>query len=103
MKRSFYRLLSVGALLLPAACETKPKVTLPQKDYSNVPPLFRTHSLEVDPRLEKYPVAEAIPEKPGFVRSPYTGQVVNTKAVKPGGLAKDPSITDEPHYFRTPP
>jgi hypothetical protein len=51
-----------------------------------------------------WPTAEAIASRPGMVKSPYTGEVVDVAGLRPGSLASDPTApaTGEKKYFRVP-
>jgi hypothetical protein len=49
------------------------------------------------------PFAEAVPGKPGFVRSPFDGKVIDVRGIPAGTLVADPNHpADEKHYFRVP-
>ncbi|WP_424314561.1 hypothetical protein [Haloferula sp.] len=48
------------------------------------------------------PVAEAVPDKAGFVISPYNGKWIDVTGVKPGTLMADPHFTEEKKFFRVP-
>ena len=50
----------------------------------------------------KIPVAEPVPDKPGFVISPYNGKWIDVTGVKPGTLMADPHFTEEKKFFRVP-
>lgn len=39
---------------------------------------------------QDYPVAKAIPGKPGFVLSPYTNKIIDVREMPPGTLVRDP-------------
>jgi hypothetical protein len=49
-----------------------------------------------------YPVAVAIPGKPGFVFNPYTNGVVDVRDIPSKALVKDPQDPDKSHIFRLP-
>ncbi|MCH7228209.1 hypothetical protein [Haloferula sp. A504] len=49
------------------------------------------------------PVAKAVPNKPGFVISPYNGKWIDVTGVPPGELMLDPHFpAGEKKYFRVP-
>jgi len=49
------------------------------------------------------PVAMPVPDKPGFVVSPYSGKWVDVTEAKPGEIVADPHAAgDEPKVFRVP-
>lgn len=101
MNKNWILLLCV---MIPG-CETRkePPVTpVPPTNHPEIPRLFRNRSQPVDPRFEKYPLAEAVPGKPGFVLSPYTGRAVDVTAIRSGGMAEDPSVPWAKRYFRVP-
>lgn len=50
----------------------------------------------------KIPVAEPVPDKPGFVISPHNGKWIDVTGVKPGTLMADPHFTEEKKFFRVP-
>lgn len=50
-----------------------------------------------------YPVAVAVPGKPGFVFSPYNNGIVDVRAIPSGTLVSDPGFpAEEKKYFRVP-
>lgn len=51
-----------------------------------------------------FPVAEAVPGKPGFVLSPISGKIIDVNGIPPGTLVRDPMISSEQGgIFRLPP
>ena len=50
----------------------------------------------------EYPVAIAVPGKPGLVFNPHTNGIVDVRGVNPGTLVKDPQDPDQSHMFRVP-
>ena len=49
------------------------------------------------------PVAEPVPDKPGFVISPYNGKWIDVAGIKPGEVMADPFYpAEEKKYFRVP-
>ena len=50
----------------------------------------------------KIPVAVAVPDKPGFVISPYNGKWIDVTGVKAGTVMADPHFTEEKKFFRVP-
>lgn len=49
------------------------------------------------------PVAKAVPDKPGFVISPYNGKWIDVTGVAPGELMLDPHFpAGEKKHFRVP-
>jgi hypothetical protein len=50
----------------------------------------------------KFPIAVAIPGKPGFYFNPFTGAQVDLRAIPPGTLVRDPKDPDPAHKFRVP-
>ena len=50
-----------------------------------------------------YPIAAPVPDKEGFVFSPYSGQVIDVRDLPSGTLVMDPqSSPEEKKYFRVP-
>jgi hypothetical protein len=51
----------------------------------------------------KYPVAQAVPGKAGFVFSPYSNKVIDVRDIPAGTLVRDPTYTgEEKGYLRVP-
>lgn len=51
----------------------------------------------------KYPVAQAVPGRPGFVFSPYNNKVIEVSGIASGTLVTDPHFpAAEKKYFRVP-
>ncbi|MEM9238205.1 MAG: hypothetical protein AAGB14_15645, partial [Verrucomicrobiota bacterium] len=50
----------------------------------------------------KIPVAEPVPDKPGFVISPYNGKWIDVTGVEAGTLMEDPHSKEEKKFFRVP-
>jgi hypothetical protein len=49
------------------------------------------------------PVARPVPDKPGFVVSPYNGKWIDVTGIEPGSLVADPHARpEEKKYFRVP-
>ena len=55
-----------------------------------------------EPEVPEIPVAAPVPDKPGFVISPYNGKWIDVTGVKPGTLMADPHFTEEKKFFRVP-
>lgn len=52
---------------------------------------------------KKIPVAEPLPDKPGFVKSPFSGQIIDVQGIPGGTLVADPMFPmEEKKYFRVP-
>jgi hypothetical protein len=52
---------------------------------------------------KKPPVAEPIPDKPGFVKSPFSGQIIDARGIPAGTLVADPMFpAEEKKHFRVP-
>ena len=64
-----------------------------------IPPPVEGGGEEETPEI---PVAEPVPDKPGFVISPYNGKWIDVTGVKPGTLMADPHFTEEKKFFRVP-
>ena len=57
----------------------------------------------VEPVNGGAPVAKPVPDKPGFVISPYNGKWIDVTGVAPGELMLDPHFpAEEKKYFRVP-
>ena len=55
------------------------------------------------PAKEAYPVAQALPGKPGFVLSPYNNKIIDVRDLPSGTLVSDPTQPPENRaYFRVP-
>jgi hypothetical protein len=63
------------------------------------PPATEGNGEEEAPAI---PVAEAVPDKPGFVISPYNGKWIDVTGVKAGTVVADPHFTEEKKFFRVP-
>lgn len=57
---------------------------------------------KVEPVKPAVPVAKPVPNKPGFVISPYNGKWIDVTGVAPGELMLDPHFPAEKKYFRVP-
>lgn len=56
-----------------------------------------------EPVKPAVPVAKPVPDKPGFVISPYNGKWIDVTGVAPGELMLDPHFpAEEKKYFRVP-
>ena len=52
---------------------------------------------------KKIPVAEPLPDKPGFVKSPFNGQIIDVQGIPGGTIVADPMFpAAEKKYFRVP-
>lgn len=52
---------------------------------------------------KKPPVAEPVADKPGFVKSPFSGQIIDVRGIPAGTLVADPMYpTEEKKHFRVP-
>lgn len=52
---------------------------------------------------KKPPVAEPVPDKPGFVKSPFSGQIIDVRGIPAGNLVADPMFpAEEKKHFRVP-
>lgn len=52
---------------------------------------------------KKPPVAEPVAEQPGFVKSPYSGKIIDVRGIPAGRLVADPMFpAEEKKYFRVP-
>lgn len=59
--------------------------------------------LPTDPVTPAIPVAQPVPDKPGFVISPHNGKWIDVTGVAPGELMLDPHFpAEEKKYFRVP-
>ncbi|MGC4017605.1 MAG: hypothetical protein QM755_24280 [Luteolibacter sp.] len=67
-----------------------------------MPRLFRNRSVQAVSFAAQYPEATPVRCCPCLVRSPYTGELVRVKSVKPGYLAQDPTVDCAIRYFRVP-
>lgn len=65
----------------------------------------KTKKSERPPQGEKKPpLAEAVPDQPGMVKSPFTGELVDVSGLPPGALARDPALPEgDKRVFRVPP
>jgi hypothetical protein len=51
----------------------------------------------------KPPVAEPVADKPGFVKSPFSGKIIDVRGIPAGTLVADPMYpTEEKKHFRVP-
>ncbi|MFD0894082.1 hypothetical protein KBB96_02930 [Luteolibacter ambystomatis] len=92
-------LLPLALLCALPSCAPKGEIVLVP---DNVPRLFRNRSVQAVSFAGQYPEATPIRCCPCLVRSPYTGKVVRVKSVKPGYIAKDPTVKCAVRYFRVP-
>ncbi|MCW1924862.1 hypothetical protein OKA05_20030 [Luteolibacter arcticus] len=52
---------------------------------------------------KKPPIAEPIPDKPGYVKSPFSGAIIDVKGIPGGTLVADPMFpSDQKKHFRIP-
>ena len=52
---------------------------------------------------KKPPVAEPVADKPGFVKSPFSGSIIDVRGIPGGRMVADPMFpASEKKYFRTP-
>ena len=52
---------------------------------------------------KKPPVAEPVADKPGFVTSPFSGQIIDVRGIPAGTLVADPTFpAEEKKHFRVP-
>jgi hypothetical protein len=52
---------------------------------------------------KKPPVAEPVADKPGFVKSPFSGKIIDVRGIPAGTLVADPMYpTEEKKHFRVP-
>jgi hypothetical protein len=76
---------------------------LPKPDVDQFKPKPDEEKPKPKPKEEarKYPVAVAVPEKPGFVYSPYNNRVLDVKEVPSGTLVGDPQYppTEKKHFY----
>lgn len=60
-------------------------------------------AVPADPVKPAVPVAKPVPDKLGFVISPYNGKWIDVRGVAPGELMLDPHFpVEEKKYFRVP-
>ncbi|MEO7340590.1 MAG: hypothetical protein ABI073_06910 [Luteolibacter sp.] len=65
-------------------------------------PRPRPPEVKKDPPVQ-YPIAVVLDGRPGFVTSPYNGQVIDLRDIPPGTLVQDPSFPAvDKKYFRVP-
>lgn len=98
--------MAAGGILLLGACERKAGqgAADPSPAAADPTPAVTSPTEEAPVIIEKKPpVAEAAPGKPGFVRSPFDGKVIDVRGIPAGTLVADPSYSsDEKKYFRVP-
>ena len=52
---------------------------------------------------KKTPVAEPVADKPGFVKSPFSGQIIDVRGIPAGTMVADPMFpAAEKKHFRVP-
>ena len=52
---------------------------------------------------KKIPVAEPLPDKPGYVKSPFSGQIIDVRGIPAGSMVADPMYpAAEKKHFRVP-
>lgn len=57
----------------------------------------------VEPEVLEIPVAKPVPDKPGFVVSPFTGKWLDVTGLPAGEVVADPEFSaEEKKYFRVP-
>lgn len=52
--------------------------------------------------LPKFPIAVAVPGKPGYLINPWTKEEVDVRGIPPGALVVDPNDPNHAHKFRVP-
>jgi hypothetical protein len=80
----------------------KVDATTPQKVHKTTPPVANTNTTEAEPKPSPpapasssstaFPTAKAVPDKPGYVFSPFdsSGRYVDVSGYTPGTKVKDP-------------
>ncbi|BCU78269.1 hypothetical protein [Luteolibacter sp. LG18] len=97
--KTIRRVFPLALLLALPSCVPKSEIVLVP---DNVPRQFRNRSVQAVSLASQYPEATPVNCCPCYVRSPYTGRLVKVKSVKPGYLAKDPTVRCATRYFRVP-
>jgi hypothetical protein len=55
------------------------------------------------PKPAEYPTAKALPDREGFVLSPYTNKIIDVRGLPSGTLVADPEFsTQDKKFFRVP-
>lgn len=108
MKYTLITFSIIATLLLSSCPDPKP----PTKPIANPVPINQPIAEDpnnnlplptVKPAPANYPEAIPVPEKPGFVLSPYNNEVVDVEGLKSGTLAADPRYPlEEKKYFVVP-
>jgi len=82
----------------PGALVRDPKFPGDETKMFTVP-----EGVEIEEPQQKNPVALAVPDRAGFVFSPYNNKIVDVTGIPAGGLVADPTYpASEKKYFRTP-
>ncbi|BCX50253.1 hypothetical protein HAHE_41610 [Haloferula helveola] len=118
MSEEMCRWLILIAVAAFAACE-KPRPVTDPATTTKVTPLEEVEKiLNVEPKEDPppkppvestdegkpvIPVAERVPDKPGFVISPYNGKWIDVTGVPAGELMADPHFpAEDKKYFKVP-
>ena len=55
------------------------------------------------PKPAEFPTAQALPDREGFVLSPYNNKIIDVRGIQSGTLVADPGFPpDEKKFFRIP-
>ena len=85
----------------PEKTATRPPETLSQVELQKI--LHPPKAPEPIPAAGQFPVAVSVPDKPGFVFSPYNNKIIDLREMPPGTLVSDPTFpAAEKKYFRAP-
>ena len=88
----------------PVPAESTSSATLAGEEKKVAPETKPTKASERPPVTEKkIPVAEPLPDKPGFVKSPFNGQIIDVQGLPAGATVADPMYpAAEKKHFRVP-
>lgn len=85
-------------------CPNRTTALAPAADDSGEPAGdVRTKVAERPPVEKKPPVAEPVPDKPGMVKSPFSGKFIDVRGIPAGALVADPMFpSGAKKHFRVP-
>lgn len=90
-----------------AAAGHKPSTGLPQEsaEAAETPAAAKPTKASERPagKAKRIHVAEPVADRPGFVKSPFTGTVIDVRGIPAGTLVADPTFpADQQKHFRVP-
>jgi len=89
----------------PAAAESASSATPAAEEKGETAPATKPTKASERPAVteKKPPIAEPVADKPGFVKSPFSGQIIDVRDIPAGTMVADPMYpAAEKKHFRVP-